>query len=244
LIFPFELDFYTQRGVTADLVGHPLLDELGPFAEKEALRRELDLTDGPVLAVLPGSRRKVAKRLLAPMLGAAEILLKDLPNLQLALPRAQSLAPEYLESLLNECSPVIRPRVRVFSGQSQKILRVSQAALLASGTSTVEGTLLGVPMVVAYKTSALSFFLAKLLVKVPFISITNLLMNRPVIPELLQNEANPVNLADKLRPFLIQGPAREAIVSDLHNASLRLGQPGASAKVVRLILTEIEKKRA
>jgi lipid-A-disaccharide synthase len=243
VIFPFELDFYTRRGVTADLVGHPLLDELPARRPQLEIAEELGLGEGPILAILPGSRRSVAERLTSPMLKAAELLLQDFPDLRPVIPRAQSLSPEFLDSLIKDSSPKVLERLKVTDGNSQNILAAARAALLASGTSTVEGTLLGTPMVVAYKTSGLSFFLARHLVKVPFISITNLLLNRLVIPELIQAEATPENMARSLKPYLTDSPGRSQVLEDLQEASVLLGSRGASRKTAELILSEIRTRR-
>jgi lipid-A-disaccharide synthase len=239
VIFPFERDFYEQRGVSADLVGHPLLDRLKPVG-RTAARQMLELkTSAPLLAILPGSRKALVKRLVTPMLEAAEILLKDYPDLQLALPRAQGIGEDFLSQVLKNAPPAVLARLKILAGQSTTVLEAADAALLASGTSTVEGTILGVPMVVAYRTSALTYFLAKLLIKVDHISIANLLLGRAIIPELIQDQATPALMADRLRPLLSATVERQQALNDLKAARQALGQGGASEKVTRLVLAEI-----
>jgi lipid-A-disaccharide synthase len=243
VIFPFEKDFYEKRGVTADLVGHPLLDTLNinPL-RRDAARLELDLDPvAPLLAILPGSRASLFRRLAPPMLAAAGELLADNPSLQLALPRAQSLDPELLAGLVAQAPESVQKKLKIFPGQSQKVLAAADAAVLASGTATVEGALLGVPMVVTYKTSFLTYALARLLAKVPYIAIANLLMGRAIVPELIQGLATGPLMAQHLKPFLTPGPARERTLADLRTATAKLGGPGASENVVRIILTAIEK---
>ncbi|MDR2422240.1 MAG: lipid-A-disaccharide synthase [Deltaproteobacteria bacterium] len=239
LIFPFEKDFYERRGVQADLVGHPLLDRLSPPPRPQA-RVALGFSqDRPLLALLPGSRESLAKRLAPPMLAAAGLLLERVPGLQLALPLAQTLKPAALSRCLAEAPEAVRQSLKVLPGQSQIALAAADGALLASGTSTVEGALLGVPMVVAYKTSALTYALARLLAKVPYVAIANLLMGRAIVPELIQGQATPRLMAEKALPFLTPGPAREKALADLRAAAAKLGGPGASARVLSLILEEI-----
>ncbi|MDR1607527.1 MAG: lipid-A-disaccharide synthase [Deltaproteobacteria bacterium] len=241
VILPFESDFYQKHGVSVDLVGHPLLDGLKPIGQ-EAAKKELGFAPNkPVLAILPGSRKALAKRLIAPMLGAAEILLKDWPDLILALPRAQSLDADFLKAAISKAPPSVLANLQVFDGQAPTVLEAADAALLASGTSTVEGTILGTPMVVAYKTSWLTYFLAKRLVKVSHISIANLLVGRQILPELIQDRATPLLMAEALRPLLTKGPVRDQALTDLKTAKNALGQSGASEKVLRLTLAEIEK---
>jgi lipid-A-disaccharide synthase len=241
VIFPFEKDYYEKRGVSADLVGHPLLDRLNPLTKLEA-RKILGLNpDQPVLALLPGSRQALVKRLAPPLLQAAEILGQKFPDLQVALPRAQSLAPAFLSQILRRAPALTQAKTRVYDGQSQVVLAAADAALLASGTSTVEGTLLRLPMVVAYRTSALSYLLARLLVKVPYIAITNLLMGEMVIPELIQGQANPRLLAQTIEPLLQPGPARELAIAGLEAAAEKLGRAGAADRVLEIILEQISR---
>lgn len=242
VIFPFEKDYYESRGVAVDWVGHPLLDNPPPPSSQKA-KALLGLDPAaPLLALLPGSRAALAKRLTPPFLAAADLLLTEIPNLNLALPRAQSLDPNLLTSLIKAGPPRVLERLKVWSGQSTLVLAAAEGALLASGTSTVEGTILGTPMVVAYKTSRLTFFLAKLLTKVQYVALTNLLSpQKPLVKELLQNAVTPQNLAQGIRPFLVPGPLRAAAVADLLAAAKTLGSSGASAKVTQIILAEINR---
>ncbi|MDR1871532.1 MAG: lipid-A-disaccharide synthase [Deltaproteobacteria bacterium] len=243
VILPFEKDFYEDRGVAADFVGHPVLDRLAPLSQIAA-RRELGLDlRNPYLAILPGSRAKIAKTLLPLALKAAEILIGKIPRLNFLLPRAQSLEPALLIKLLRSASPEVAQRLKVFEGHSPQVLAAANAALLASGTAAVEGALAGVPMVVAYKVSSLSYFLAKKLVKVPFIAIPNLLLGRMAIPELIQDKATPPLMAENLYGFLTEGSKRNQITQDLKAVTAKLGTPGAAARVVALIQEEINKAK-
>jgi lipid-A-disaccharide synthase len=240
VVFPFEKEFFDREGLSSDLVGHPLLDEMPLDLAPEDARKGLGLSSGAnVLAILPGSRKAVASRLAGPMLGAADILLDSFPDLVLAIPRPDTLPADLLRELLSQASRRVRERILVFEGRSQEILKAARAALLASGTSTVEGAVLGTPMVVTYKVSSLSWRLARLLVKVPFVSIANLLAGAEIVPELLQERCRPENLARELEPLLADGPRRQAQISGLAGAAARLGGPGASARVLEIIKQEI-----
>jgi lipid-A-disaccharide synthase len=244
LILPFEAPYYRERGLSADFVGHPLLDRIkGPLESEEkkvSLRRSLGLpASGPILAILPGSRQPTARRLMAPMLEAAAILARSHPDLSLAIPRAGSLRPDFMEALLKKAPPEAAQRLRLLEGHSQELLSVSQAALLASGTSAVEGAILGTPMAVTYRVSPLSWFLAKRLIKIPCVSLPNLVSGRPIVPELLQGQGSPENLARALRPYLEKGPEREAALEDLASFRQALGGEGASGRVISIILEEI-----
>lgn len=242
VIFPFEKDFYEANGVSADLVGHPLLDRLAAPSpnDKAKARKELNLAqDRPVLAILPGSRAALAKRLAPLALGAALRLLESFPGLQLAIPLAQSLNPSILERSIMAGPKKTRDAITIFRGRSPEVLVASDAALLASGTSTLEAAILKTPMAVAYKTSWLTFFLAKRLATVPFISMANLLLGRPAIPEFIQSAVTPENLAAAIAPLLLAGPERDKALADLTEAAGILGGPGASAKVVAIVAETI-----
>jgi lipid-A-disaccharide synthase len=236
LMFPFEADFYRAKGVDCDLVGHPLFDEIPRGFDRPAIRESLGLPlEAPVLALLPGSRKSVARRLAPPMLAAADILMGEFPDLRILVPRAASLPQGLLSELLNAASPRVRAALTVATGRSWEIMAISRAGLLASGTSSVEGAILGLPMVVAWRFSFLSWTLAKVLVKTRFASMGNLVAGREIIPELLQEKGSPEALAAALAPLIRGGPLRETMLADLAEVVGSLGGPGASARVARII---------
>ncbi|MDR2354460.1 MAG: lipid-A-disaccharide synthase [Deltaproteobacteria bacterium] len=238
LIFPFELDFYRSHGVTADLVGHPLLDEI-QLPEPLKIKEDLGYSkDTHLLALLPGSRPGVFARLAPTLLEAVRLLLLEHPNLEVALPRAHSLPPAMVENAIDSLAPDIKAKIRVFAGRSQEILKAATLALLVSGTAAVEATLLGTPMVVTYKAGFFSFKLAKLMVKTPYVSIPNLLAKREIVPELLQKSANPKNIQKALNTYLT-GPPRSKMLENLAQARASLGGPGASFRVLEIIFEEI-----
>lgn len=244
LLFPFEKDFYEKRGVSADWVGHPINDELPPPALRGEVKAELGFSpQRRLLAVMPGSRRKVVERLAPVFLAAADLLLVNDPNLELALPRADSLDPEFIQGFVDRAPDAVRGRTRVIPGLSQKILAAADAALVASGTSSVEAAFLGTPMVVAYQVSPLSWALGRLLISVPYVSIANLVAGRKIVPEFLQDKVSPENLASAVWPLLAGGLARARMVDDLISVRSRLGGPGASAKVADIIAEEMNKRR-
>ena len=241
VIFAFEKKFYEERGVTADWVGHPVLDELPPPSPRGEIRARLGFSpEGKLLALMPGSRRKVVERLAPLLFKAADLLLSEDAGLELALPRADSIEETFLRSLVNAASPQVRERLRILpAGLSRQALSAADATLLASGTSSVEATFLGAPHVAAYRLSSLSWRLQKLLIQVPYASIANLVAGREVVPEFLQDRATPENLAQAVRPLLTGGPARDRIIDDLAMVRAELGQPGASGRVADIIAEEI-----
>lgn len=243
VIFDFEKNFYESRGVSADWVGHPVLDELPPPAPRRDTRVSLGFEPGRrLLALMPGSRRKVVARLAPGLLKAADLLLDKDYTLQLVLPRADSIEPEFIQRFVDAASHRVRERLLVIPGRSREILAAADLALVASGTSSVEATFLGTPMVVVYQASGLSWFLGRRLIKVKFASIANLVTDREIIPEFLQENFTPEKVAQAAWPLLAGGVARARMIEDLGNVRARLGQPGASGRVVDLIAEELTRR--
>lgn len=243
LLFSFEKDFYEKHGLSADWVGHPILDELPPLAPRPEMKAALGFDpERPLLALMPGSRRTVVERLAPVILGAAGLLAHEKPGLQLALPRADSISADFLGRFVSAAPSNVRDNLRIIPGRSREILAASDVAMMASGTSSVEALFLGTPMAVTYKVSPLSWFIGRKLVSVPFVSIANLVAGREVLPELLQERATPEHLAAALRPLLNGGPVRDTMLADLREVREKLGPPGASGRVVDIVLEEIAKE--
>ncbi|MDR1037699.1 MAG: lipid-A-disaccharide synthase [Deltaproteobacteria bacterium] len=238
VILPFEEEFYRARGVTADFVGHPLLDETSPVPRAEA-REALPIPqDGDLLAVLPGSRRGVFARLAPVMLEAAAILSRSRPGLRVAVALAPTLPEELAERHLAAAPPALEGRLHPLRGLSQTALNAASAALIASGTSAAEAAVLGTPAVVCYRTSPVSYLIARLLVKTPHISIPNLVLGRRLLPELVQGDATPARIAAAAAPFLDGGPELEEMSAGLREVTRALGGPGASARALDIVLRE------
>ena len=240
LLFKFEKEFYEERGVTADWVGHPICDDLPSSQRHDEIKKELGFSPKKrLLAVLPGSRRKVIERLAPVFLDTANLLMNKDPELELVLPLADSIDPDVVRRFLDKASFRVRERLKIIPGVSREILAVSDLAIVASGTSSVEATFLGTPMVVAYQVSRLSWAIGRRLVSVPFVSIANLVAGREIVPEFLQEKVNPENIAVAAWPYLAGGFARAKMIDDLISVRSELGGPGASDRVVDIIAEEI-----
>lgn len=228
-ILPFEKDFYAARGMDVDYVGHPLMDQL-PLAELDAMAPDPDL-----LGLLPGSRRKEISSLLPEFAKAALLLRQRLPKLKLALARAPGVDEAYLRSFLPPELPVTihPPEAR------HRMMRSCRALLAASGTVTLEAALLGAPTVVAYKVSGLSYLVGRLLVKIKYVSLANLIMGREVFPELLQDKARAELFAQALFPWLSDESALAAARADLAGLRERVGGPGAAGRAAGVILSDL-----
>jgi lipid-A-disaccharide synthase len=194
--------------VHAACIGHPLADELDARDPAAKARAELGLAGKkPIMAVLPGSRSSELKYLAEPFAQAAARLYQSVPNLQCVVPIARpDLKPWFEQAAARHPGP----RWTLLDGQSRQAMRAADVVLLASGTATLECLLLGRPMVVAYKTSALTEFLVLKLLKIPYVSLPNILSAAPVVPELLGRQATVERLAREVGQLL-----RHAVLRDL-----------------------------
>lgn len=224
VILPFEREWYARYGMNVDFVGHPLLDAI----EQEGKNPLAPLpgADGrPVVALLPGSRRQEIARVLPLMAQVA----KRFPQQRFVLAAAPSVPDEaYAEHLAGSSITVVK-------GRTYDVLRHARAALVTSGTATLETALFGIPEVVCYSGSALNVWIAKRLVDIKFISLVNLIMEREVVRELIQDELTVETLSSELERLLADGPYRNAMLADLAALQQKLGGPGASAAVASTV---------
>jgi lipid-A-disaccharide synthase len=238
-LFPFEPDFYREYGVRATFVGHPLADQIPMEIDRAAARAQLDIrADARVLAVLPGSRRGEVERLSEPFAGAAELLAARYPGLVCIAP----MVTPALRDLFAERCAALAPRaaIRMLDGNARRALAAADVVLVASGTATLETALCKRPMVVAYRLGAITAFLLRTLglVKVRHISQPNLLAGAGLVPEFLQEKANPRNLADALADWFEQ-PAQVAHVQRefaLIHERLRCGGAELAASEIGALL--------
>jgi lipid-A-disaccharide synthase len=231
VILPFEEEFYRAAGMDVTFVGHPLLDEVRKkYSRPEALRRFGLREEAVTVALLPGSRRSEVAVLLPEMLRACRILTEKISPLQFILPIAGTLDPAFVRDILGRF-PV---RVSVIRDEIYDVIGVSDAAMVASGTATLETALLETPMVVVYKVSGISYAIGRRFIRVDHISLVNLIAGCAVVPELIQAEANPERIAAELRDIITrQGKAKEMKAS-LAMIRGKLGTPGASQRTARI----------
>lgn len=241
-LFPFEPALYARHGVAAQFVGHPFADEMPLQPDRAAARSSLGLAhDGPVLAVLVGSRGAEIARLGADFLGAAEWFQRRHPGTLVLLPAANARLAERLQRLI-EASAMAPGSVRVLDGQMRSALAACDLALVASGTATLEAALAKRPMVVAYRIAALTWWIVKLLrlLKVTHYSLPNVLAGREVVPEVSQNAVTPANLVAALDAWMLD-PERQAAVIEhfarIHQ-SLRQDASERAADAVIGLLSE------
>ena len=227
-ILPFEERFYEGTGVSARFVGHPFAERPLPEAA-EQYRAELGLPSArTTVALVPGSRPSELKRIFPAMLDAAERIRKARPDAQFVVPVAPTLAREQLEPYLASHSTI---EVKLVDGKTEEAVGASDAALVKSGTSTLEAALMLRPMVVVYRLSWLSYLVGRLLVRIAHFALVNILAGRGLVPELLQREASPERMAAEVERLLGDRAAREEQLRGLREVRDSLGEPGAARRV-------------
>ena len=208
-IFPFEQGFFERRGVSAAYIGHPLSRLVRPKLTKtEFFRKHRLPADRPLITMLPGSRKGEATRHLPALLEAVELLNRE-RALNFVIPAAATAGAEFFESRIG------RTPVKVIEGEAWDAMAHADVALAASGTVTVEAALLGTPMVTFYRVTALSWLLGKMLVRIPYYSMVNLVAERKIVPELMQAEMTGPRLAQEARRLLGNAAERERMKTDL-----------------------------
>jgi lipid-A-disaccharide synthase len=226
-LLPFEAKFYEEKGVPVRFVGHTLADTIPLEADRSAARAELGLPDGPLVALMPGSRGGEVSRLGALFLDTAERLRAMRPGLRFVIPCANPERRAQLEELLaGRDLPVT-----LLDGKSHLALAACNAVLIASGTATLEALLYKRPMVVAYRLAPLTFWILKRMVKSPYVSLPNLLAQRLLVPELLQDDATVEALAQTLSPLIEGGEEQTRGFDEIHR-TLRLDASNQAADAV------------
>ena len=232
-ILPFEVDFYKSWGMDIDYVGNPLLDEISLFRAEPDFRNKHGLNDKPLIAFLPGSRRQEIERLLPVMLSITD----KFPDYQFAIAGAPSFDAAYYQQFL-EGQPVIP----LIFGQTYDLLHHAHAAIVASGTATLETALFRVPQVVVYRGGAISIAIARMLVKIRFISLVNLIMDKQVVRELIQEQCETDTIATVLMD-IVEGDIRDSMLADYTILAKKMGRPGASEKTAELIVADLKNLR-
>ena len=232
VILPFEKDFYKKFDFEVHYLGHPLLDAVADFrssiVDKQLIYSENNLSYKPIIALLPGSRKQEVSVKLPIMLEAV----RSFDSYQVIIAGAPSLAPEFYLQFIKESDKII-------FGKTYDILEIAEAAVVTSGTATLETALFHVPQVVCYKSSAFSYQIAKRLVKIKFISLENLILNKESVKELIQQDCNPTLIQKEIGKILVGGDHRESMLQDYKELEQLLGAGGASKKIAHAMLKTI-----
>lgn len=235
VILPFEKDFYKNYDVDAHFVGHPILDELSKLktVNKTVFCRQNGLNPKKeIIALLPGSRKQEVSRMLEVMLKT----IKMFPEYQFVIAGAPSLSEEFYKSIIGD------EDVQIVFNNTYQLLQVASAAAVTSGTATLETALLYVPEVVCYKGNQISYLIAKNLIKVKYISLVNLIMDKPVVKELIQHDLTPENIAKELKLILTNSKKQKNILEDYEELRSVLGNSGASNNAASIIVSDLKNK--
>jgi len=228
-IFPFEPPLFDAAGLPAFYCGHPLVEETADVRADADWRAEI-----PKLALLPGSRHQEIERLFPPMLQAAALLRARMPDVQIRVAAADAVLMRRMEELKARIAPGLD--VDFVLGKTRALVKGADAALVTSGTATLETALLGTPMLVVYKTSAMTYAIGKRLVKVKYIGMVNLVAEREVCPEFIQHAATPVALCGAVEPLLRDSPERKRMLEGLAGVRRRLISDEGGLAPVRCML--------
>lgn len=240
VIFPFEEPFYEAAGVPATFVGHPLIELTGPPVSRDAFLRSHGLDpSGPVIAMLPGSRRNELRAILPDMTRAAAIVSARLPGAQFVVARAPHLDDDLFEPL----SDLIGVESVIVEGQTDEVLASADVAIVASGTVTVQAALHGCPMVVVYRVGPLTYTLGKPLVHVDTYAMVNLIAGSRVVPELIQDGFTPEAAAGEALRVLTDPAHAAKVKADLASVRARLGSAGASRRAAEAVIEVARARR-
>ncbi|OFY72928.1 MAG: lipid-A-disaccharide synthase, partial [Bacteroidetes bacterium RIFOXYA12_FULL_33_9] len=236
VILPFEQIFYKQLGFYVDFSGHPLHDAIHTYSETSPTKNEFifqnQLSEKPIIAIIPGSRKQEIKKKLPIMLK----IIEHYPEYQFVIAGAPSIENEYYERFIENES------VKILFNKTYDILKFSTAALVTSGTATLETALFKVPQIVCYKSGLISYRIAKKLIKVKYISLVNLIMDKLIVKELIQHDFTIENLKNELNNILFNTEYRNNMIANYEELSLKTGKQGASKKTAQLMYEYLSEK--
>jgi lipid-A-disaccharide synthase len=241
VLFPFEVPLYEAAGVDAEWVGHPLLDIVKPTLPKEVAFQQFGLDPKRrTIGLLPGSRVHEVERLLPPLLDSAHLLQREIPDLQFVIP----LAPGIPKTILSSWMKNISIPVKVVEGFTYDVMNLAELLITASGTATLEGAILGKPMIIIYKVSLLSYWVGRALIRVDHIGLVNLVAEKEIAPELIQKDAHPQRIADEAFRILRDPILSRKMSDSMGEVRQKLGQPGAAQRAALIVSSMLHEAQA
>lgn len=239
-VLPFEAAMYQRAGVPVEFIGHPVVDAVANAPSRDEARRTLGADSRTtVIGLLPGSRREEVTHNLPLMRGAIARVAQERPGLRVVL----GLAPTIDRVVVSRLSSGAGPAVEIVPDGAHTVMRAADVLIVASGTATLEAALLGTPMIVVYRISRLSEAMVRLLVRVPWISLANIVLGRGVVPELYQSAATSERVAAELGRLLDDPAARAAQRDAFAELAREVGEPGVGARAARWVLAAATARR-
>jgi len=250
VVFPFEVPFFRAAGIDTEFVGHPLLESVTVDGEKTAVRQRLGVSqESRLVALLPGSRLQEVRRLLPPMLEIGGILHGEC-GVEVAIGAAESVPREEVDRMVRGRARLSAPapggpasqaaptpyEPRVFRGVTADLLRAADAAVIASGSATLEAAIVGTPMVIIYRVSPLSWSIARRIVSIDTIGLVNIVAGEKIVSEYLQNAIDPVTISAEVKELVFDDGKRSELGAKLTRVRDSLGGPGASRKAASIAL--------
>jgi lipid-A-disaccharide synthase len=231
LIFPFEVSYFKKWKVKASYIGNPLLDEINAFVPDPDFKTKNNLSpQKPIIALLPGSRKQEISSTLPNMM----LLAQAYPNYEFVICAAPSIKPEFYQTFIG-------PNTKIIYNKTYEVLHLAKAAIVCSGTATLETALFKVPQVCAYVANQISYVIAKQFVKIKYISLVNLNLDKPSITELIQNDYTLQKLKQEFEAVLPTGNKHEALMQDYATLATELNKQGASNNAAQIIIDLIKK---
>lgn len=241
VLFPFEVPLYKAAGVDVEWVGHPLLDIVRPTLSKEEAFQQFGLDpQWTTVGLLPGSRIHEVERLLPPLLASTHLLQKEIPKLQFIIP----LAPGISKMTLSPWMRNISASVKVVEGWAYDVMNLSELLITASGTATLEGAILGKPMVIVYRVSLPSYWIGRALIRVKSIGLVNLVAGKEIAPELIQDDVTPLRIAEEALRILKDPILSQQMTESMAEVRQGLGEPGAAQRAARIVTSLLHEAEA
>ncbi len=232
VLFKFEEEFYKKHGITAQFVGHPLLDIVKPTMKKGELLEKLGFTEeNPVITLLPGSRNAEIKNILPIMLNTCSIIQKDFSKLQIVIAKSTQIDWEIYNRLLSKS----KIKAQIVEGKTYDCLNIADFSLVASGTATLEAAIIQKPFAVIYKMNPLNYFLYRPMIKIPYIGMVNIVAGKMIVPEFIQFRARPALIAEEAVKTLRDTSKSKEIKEELAKIKTLLGEKGASLRAAKII---------
>jgi len=241
VLFPFEVPLYEAAGVDVEWVGHPLLDIVKPTLSKEMAFQQFGLDPRRrTIGLLPGSRIHEIERLLPSLLASAQLLQKEIPDLQFVIPLAPGVSRATLSSRMNSISVP----VTVVEGFTYDVMNLCELLITASGTATLEAAILGKPMIIIYKVSFSTYWIGRALVRVNHIGLPNLVAEKEIALELIQKDVNPQRIVEEAFRILRDPLLSRKMTESMGEVRHKLGEPGAAERAGRIICSMLREAKS